>query len=769
MAEMDKIKFQIEIDRVLDVLSKEIYDSPYALLRENIQNAYDAILMREQYTGGKWSCAADGLIHISFRNHSIEISDNGIGMSSEVLVKNYWRAGSSGKHTELAAKAGVIGTFGIGGMANLGVCTRLRIETESLEKNERVVSEVERKNLSLTQDCITIQKTDSLGSFGTTITTNIDPELTLAKEKALEYLRPYVRYLPVKVEIDGQTLSQKSLEEDHLEKSPYVEKKWTGFEFQGIKSDVLIQIDYNGRVTVLMTNVFFGDEAIKGIVCLKQDSGPLWGYRSFFGLAPIPLNSIYSFGGVINISPLKPTAGREALTKESVTIASRILRLAEECATQTMAESEVINRSNSFMSYVLQTGKLDLAENLKIRVEPERDMTLGDIRKHSAETEVYLYEGTDDAIVRAVGTPDKLLIVLSRSYPRRTLESGYLQRFCKLKKIADTPQILQTFDVNSYNMTEVSFVLNTSRIIEDDYLLPNFEVKFAELSHNLPLLARARNECVEIFVQKDHSTIIPVLNSYSNEPGLFVGILKDYVRVYVYPQIRQWVPSSTREAAEALQKILNKRRELYQIDVEDVGFTSTLADFMAGKLSFEEVTAKFKTAVRAQTLSIGGQNIGNLEHEIPNLLISPVVPRKTESPALTPSPAIFRTDIVTDKKLLVVDQPASSLNDFQLFMAISDRAFKAEYAFFTVPHTTRIIWGGRRIIFILTHPSSTFSLYYDIELFEDIGGNAGGGVFPTTTIVTKNKIFVPIPSELKPFFDLKEKEKREFYVRFDTV
>lgn len=769
MLNMDKIKFQIEIDRILDVLSKEIYDSPYALLRENIQNAYDAILMREQYTGGKWSCEKEGIITISIKDHTIEISDNGIGMSAKVLEENYWKAGTSGKNTELAVKAGVIGTFGIGGMANLGVCTRLRIETESLETGERLISEVERKNLSLTEDCITIQGIDSVGDFGTTITTSVDPEISISKEKALEYLDPFVRYLPITVKIEGQVVSLKSLEEDYLEKAPYVEKKLSRFEFQGIEADVLVQSDYNGRVTVLMKNIFFGGEAIKGIVCLKQDSGPLWGYRSFFGLAPIPLNSVYSFGGVINVSPLKPTAGREALTKESLSIASRILQLAEDCATQTMAESEVINRSNSFMSNVLKTGELHLAEKLRIRVEPERDMTLGEVRKISTETEVYLYEGTDDAIIRALGTPDKLLVVLSRSYPRRTLESRYLQQFCKLEKIADTPQVLEKFDVNSYNMAEVSFILNLTKIIEEDYLLPNFEVKFAKLSHNLPLLARRSNGGIEIHVQKDHSTLIPVLKAYSEEPDYFPGILKDYTRVYVYPQIRPWVPSSTKEAAEALQKILRKQRELYRIDVEDVGLTSALSDFLAGKLGFEEVSEKFKTVRRAQTLSISGSSVGNLENEIPDLLTSPVVPQKVELPAFTPSPAVFRTDIITDKKLLLVDQPTSSLNDFQMFIAISDRAFKAEYAFFTIPHTTRIIWGGRRIIFILTHPSSIFSLYYDIELFEDIGGNAGGGVFPTTTIVTKNRIFIPIPSDLKQFFDLKDKEKREFYVRFDTI
>ena len=200
------------------------------------------------------------------------------------------------------------------------------------------------------------------------------------------------------------------------------------------------------------------------------------------------------------------------------------------------------------------------------------------------------------------------------------------------------------------------FVFKQPGHSEEDYLLPNFEVKFAELSHSLPLLASLQNEHIKIFVQKDHSTLIPVLNAYSEAPDYFSGILKDYTRVYVYPQIRPWVPSSTREAAEALQKILRKQRELYRIDVEDVGLTSTLSDFLAGKLNFEEVSEKFKTARRAQTLSISGSNIGNLENEIPNLLMSPVVPRKVELPAFTPSPAIFRTDIITDKKLLLVDQ-----------------------------------------------------------------------------------------------------------------
>ena len=35
-------------------------------------------------------------------------------MNEDVLQNNFWKAGSSGKNNDLAKKAGVVGTFGIG-------------------------------------------------------------------------------------------------------------------------------------------------------------------------------------------------------------------------------------------------------------------------------------------------------------------------------------------------------------------------------------------------------------------------------------------------------------------------------------------------------------------------------------------------------------------------------------------------------------------------------------------------------------------------------
>ena len=59
-------------------------------------------------------------------------------------------------------------------------------------------------------------------------------------------------------------------------------------------------------------------------------------------------------------------------------------------------------------------------------------------------------------------------------------------------------------------------------------------------------------------------------------------------------------------------------------------------------------------------------------------------------------------------------------------------------------------------------------LYYDIEMFEDTGELAGSLVIPTTTILTQNRIFIPIAKNLEKFFNV-VKEKKKFYVKFDVL
>ena len=122
---MEKIGIKFDTNSMLTMLSKSLYDSPLVFLRENLQNAYDAVLMRKHKDGA----FNNPEIHINVDVNRIVVKDNGIGMNKEELRDNYWTAGKSGKNNQEARDAGVVGTFGIGALANFGVCQVLEITT----------------------------------------------------------------------------------------------------------------------------------------------------------------------------------------------------------------------------------------------------------------------------------------------------------------------------------------------------------------------------------------------------------------------------------------------------------------------------------------------------------------------------------------------------------------------------------------------------------------------------------------------------------------
>ena len=74
-----------------------------------------------------------------------------------------------------------------------------------------------------------------------------------------------------------------------------------------------------------------------------------------------------------------------------------------------------------------------------------------------------------------------------------------------------------------------------------------------------------------------------------------------------------------------------------------------------------------------------------------------------------------------------------------------------------------------RIIYIFTLLSGKLTLYYDMELKTKLSKDSTGGkTITTSTIITKNRIFVPIIPEMEDYFDIKE-GSRKFVVRFDDI
>ena len=198
------VSMEFDAKQMIRLLGNDLYDSPLAMLRENVQNAYDAILERKLIDSD-----FDPYIKIILTNDQIVIMDNGIGMNKEILANNYWKAGNSGKNNPQSIAAGVVGHFGIGALANFGVCTKLEIKTRRFGEEIAYISEAQREKINI-KNSISIDSIEGQDiPYGTCITVTLDKPGSISVVNAINYLRQYVEYIEIPVTINGQKFTQK--------------------------------------------------------------------------------------------------------------------------------------------------------------------------------------------------------------------------------------------------------------------------------------------------------------------------------------------------------------------------------------------------------------------------------------------------------------------------------------------------------------------------------------------------------------------------------
>ena len=759
----NNIAFEVETSRILEILTKEIYDSPHALLRENLQNAYDAVLMLSEQTGISISKQR---IDINIDSANIIICDSGIGMTEEVLRNNFWKAGSSGKHTDLAKRAGVIGTFGIGAMANFGICHSLRIETRSVDSSETLISIANRDELKIGESCIKLDKLSDDRAPGTKLIAELDPGFTINEKTAYDYLEPYVRYVPVAVFLNNKLISQQPLDnafdqigrnsekisEHKLEANPY-------------RANVEIYVDSGARVLAKVRDIQVNDNEVSGELILVQSHGQLMAYRSSFGLAPAPVSGFYSFGGIANLSFLTPTAGREALSRESIQQIYQLIAHIEKIATHAISEHPAADQNLGFLQYVQSQNLTALAKNVTVDMLPDNEpIKMADIKERAGDRTIHYFGGQDMRLIQMHSSSDSCLLRLAQSNPRRTVQERYITQQLGIASIPNTVSIKKRFTTRELTRPEISFVVKIGAVLVSDYLLPNVEVYLAEITHGVHFKIEKKDSHIELLIEKSMPAIPAVLQCYQTSYDLFAPFVKDFVRAHIYQHIAQHIPSSTKQGADALFTILQQNRELYRIDLDDKSdMESLITDWLEGEKSLSKVIQNR----RPQTQKVTSNQVGSIESELPEIQAAPT--SETSPNIYDPVPAIMREQIEIPFKMLEVNKELPQLNRFKLFLGLSDRLFNRERDFFQTPHTTKVIWGGHRITYIFEDPTRSISLYYDIELRnppEQLAPN--GEMLPTTTLYTKKRIFVPVPHLIVHALQV-EKEAKEFYVRFDTI
>ena len=747
-------------------LASEIYDSPKAFLRENVQNAYDAILMR---------CTEQSLplsersITITVEPRRLIVKDDGIGMDIDVLKNNFWKAGSSGKRSELAQRSGVIGTFGIGAMANFGVCAGLRVETRSIKSDVTLISSAIRENLRFAQDCIDLDRVTDQRGPGTTIVADLDPSFSVDEVGVCDYLKQYVRFLPVPLLVNGKLISGENFQDTLTSTAsgfvPQHARPISRGELAGILQTFL---NPQGRALVRFTDIKLSGNPLAGEVMFIQQGGQTLGFRNLFGLAPIPVSSTYGFGGYVNLNILHPTAGREALSRESIQHVANIVDLLEAEVSKDIAQSATADRNLDFQNYIQARGLIDLAGNLKVAVLPSRDeVALANIPSLEPEKTKHYYTGRDQTILTRFASEQSNLLHVSQVNPRRNLQIAYLRDRLHIPEVPEKV-IVERIPASKLSIEETIFLIRVRGILIDDYLMSSVEADFATISHGIAVHVDMVSDAIQIAISYTLPAAGMVIECYRAARDVFDGFAKDFVREHLYPHIRNHVPSSTRQGRDVLLRRLKENKELFRYEEREYGkIEALLADYLSGKVDLGDVLRSSGGHAPSQRQEVSREQVGSVELEMPDIVQA--VGENPARPAFEPAPPILRPDLASPMKVLTVSAEHPKLNNFKLFLGLSDRLMRTEGEFLRWPHTTKLMWGMHRVIYIFTDATCTLSLYYDIELKEPLHtAETGGAMIPTTTIFTKNRIYVPVPAVLEPAFQITAGAK-EFYVRFDTI
>jgi len=471
----------------------------------------------------------------------------------------------------------------------------------------------------------------------------------------------------------------------------------------------------------------------------------------------------------VNLDILHPTAGREALSRESIQHVANLVSLMEAEASKDLAETSAADQNQQFQQYILSQGLIQLAKNVRITVLPARDedVALGEVKGYEPSKTNHFYSGRDATILQRFASEQANLFHVSQTNPRRKLQLRYLN---EVSKIVEVPEktIVDRIPSSQLTVDEAMFLVRLRGVLLDDYFMPDIDAALATISHGVAFCIEKKGDVLHISIARDMPAVRMVVESYRAAREVFHGFVIDFVRQQLYPQIRDHVPSSTRQGRDALYRRLKENEELFRYEKSDFGAVeSLLADYLAGKVDLEQVLRSSRGRGAGQRQEVRKEQVGNVEEELPGIIGSP-----GESPPgneYEATPPILRPEMTSVMKVLTVAAEHSKLNRFQMFLALSDRLAKSEGEFLRQPHSTKLMWGSHRVIYIFTDATGDLSLYYDIKLKEPLETQTtGGAMFPTTTIVTKDRVFVPVPKVLEPAFQITDGAK-EFYVRFDTI
>ena len=684
--EQSSFQAGIDFESVLRIISKQVYETSLAFIRENVQNSVDAVRIQAHRDG----CLPEAdcyQIDVTVADGKIVVKDNGIGMTADDLRNYFWTMGASGKRTEEAFAAGCVGTFGIGGFANFGVCNALEVISQTKDDEHGTLtrlSESDIREAGNTIPSVTTEISELATPRGTVVVGYLreDPNL----DELQRYLEDFARFVPVAVYFNGQKISQTKFaiaeERENYSAVGDTKTEWqsgdiviTGQLFEDAGHTLIASID-GMSVDGTSTN-------LTGL--LRFENGPLSVFKHGFKLCATQIGTTIGVSGRLDCDRFVPTAGRDSLDSETTSLLGRIISILEKAAIEAVLETpERIAQHTRIFQYVTKNSLVKKLGKVLVRLADGSETTLGDIRTKANQGEVGVFFGVaqKQALSQIMQARGHLVVLLSSDRHRRAAERQFLENYCSAKAfdgIIDCAEYYQ--DLTRFEMIFLSELEST---ISRAYEVADIRLVPGKLTEDIPVFLREirRGQPLEIFVDVRHPEItkLEVLGFTS----ILYSLISAFCHEYLGPSLKKWSPRFFGNGALNLELLSKRRSELWILAKDDIG------EVRKGAIR------QIVTRSDIQMVNVAGER----EQSTP--------PEQKRNPRL----------------MRIVDESGDTgLEGY--YIRVPDTAFAAYGDLLQSCESRGLVWAGNKITFVASDTISA-AFQYEIRLDELVAPGSNG-------------------------------------------
>jgi molecular chaperone HtpG len=702
--EEKSFKVGIDFASILSILSKQVYETPLAFIRENVQNAVDAVriqALREQVEPADTRYRID----VSAEQRRIEVRDNGTGMTPRDLETFFWSIGASGKRTAEARAAGCVGMFGIGGFANFGVCDSVEVVSQTESAAPGTLTRLSDADIEAAQGTIPgvrVSNSDLASPRGTVVIGHLRENARINDVR--DYLHDFVRFVPIAVFFNGDKLSQNAFSaiEERENLTPVGDEKQEWQEGDFTITGRLFE-DRGHTLVASIRGLCIGTEQVKLFGHVRFENGTFDVFKRGFKLCATSVPTIVGVSGRLDCDRFVPTAGRDSLDAATSSLVNRIIQALERVAVEAILESpERIAQYTRIFRYINQRGLFDKLANARVSLADGSQVTLGWI-KRASERDVSVYFGTaqKQALNQIMQSGGHIVVLLSADHQRQQAERVYLERFCAAKPFDGIIACQEHFTNLSRFERVVLSELETN--IRKSYEVTDFRLIPGKLTEDIPVYVKetAGNQPPEIFIDVRHKEIVKLEPlGYSQ---LLYSLIATFCREYLGPSLKKWSPRFFGDGAINLELLAKRRSEFWLLLKDDIG--------VVRKGGQRHVVTQ--SDVRVVTVGSGNQ-------------------QQPEAPPGKQFPRLLR---------IIDDQSTTGVGGY--YIRLPDTAFNAYGDLLPECDNRGVTWGGNRILYVASDTVSA-AFQYEIVLDKIVSTEANG--------VTRGEGAVPLDRPLQEMF-----------------